>query len=66
MYNFISQVYGGVENENLGGDAEGKAVAGKVSFLSEWSGQGDREYRSGGCGRWREQLGSRIILCRWG
>lgn len=58
MYKFVSQIYGGLGN--LGGDAEGKVVAGDRSFVSVRFGKGGREYCSGGCGR-REWLGSRII-----
>jgi len=48
----------------MGGDAEGKVIAGEVSFLSVWPGKGGRggEYCCGGCGRWRER---KFIQHRW-
>jgi hypothetical protein len=58
MYKFVPQIYGSFEN--LGGDSEGKAIAGERSFLSMRLGERDREYCSRGCGR-RERLGSKII-----
>jgi hypothetical protein len=60
-YEFVSQIYGGLDN--LGVDAEGKAVAGEVSFLSVWPGKG---VENRGCGRSREWFESRTILGRWG
>lgn len=56
------QIYGRLEN--LGGGAEGKAVAGEV-FLLGWSGKGGGEYCGGGCGKWREGLVLRIIQRWW-